>query len=481
MNFSSASTTPKSGLRIYLEPDSDALTPDVRVVLIDRERASRFRLVELLIELGCEVTVADSLCEAEANDDQRRTDLFVQCAYTQDEIEQFDAGIPRIVIADPALISAAAPSVATAPFLFLHAPVQGPALRIAVQRAIENANLRLENEKQSRQLAAWRTRDLVGHSPAAGRLREQIIQTADNEVDTAVFIQGEAGCGKQTAARALHDCSGRAHRPFISVDCSLMTAACLERELFGEESSGTFGGGAEHVGRLDLAAGGTLVLLNIDEMALMLQADFAEVLQERRFRRLGSTFYRPLEAHVVATSSYDLTTQARQGLFRSDLLHEIAQTELRVPPLRERLEDITALTERFLRNVSLKHGKPAKRIPTQTMGILTRYQWPGNVRELENVIERACAVDGGPKLTPEMIRPWLLSNSADTGGFETGMSLKEMERKLIESAFARFSGNREKTAQALGIGLRTLSGKLRDYGYPPRGGPGSNRTGNRAA
>jgi DNA-binding NtrC family response regulator len=163
-----------------------------------------------------------------------------------------------------------------------------------------------------------------------------------------------------------------------------------------------------------------------------------------------------------------------KGHFRQDLQRFLSQTAIQTPPLRVHPEDLSQLAEHFLYRLSVREGRPVRRLPLDALQLFRDNPWPGNVRQLENLIDRACALDSGSRLTAEMIRPWLLAPESVLGGFSAGLSLKDLERKLIESTFARLGGNRERTAAELQIGIRTLSGKLREYGYPPRGGPGSN-------
>ncbi len=479
MNTSAPTIASDHGLRISAETAADDVAAYATVLLIDREQESGTGYAAALEKSGCVVIHSRTVHSVDSHTQQYAPDLIVYRRYDQNE-PALPAGqhIPQIVIVDAGSPLPMSACEVEEPFFSFNAPVSDRLLQTAVRRAIDFAALQTENQRQLRQLAFQSSREIVGHSPAAVRLREQIQQLAES--GPAVLIQGESGTGKQATARAIHDGSGRAHRPFLILDCSLLTAACLERELYGEHGGSMFDAGGGSPGCLDRAAGGTCLLLNIDEMALMLQTNFARVIKEGRYGRLGAQDYRPLDAQLIVTTSYDLSLQSRQGLFCPELYDAISGARLTVPPLRDRCEDIAPLTEHFLRNISLKHGQPAKRISNSSMEMLTRYHWPGNIRELENLLQRACAIDGGPMLTCEMIRPWFLS-PLTTEATVSGMTLREMERKLIESVFAQCAGNRDKTAQALGIGIRTLSGKLREYGYPPRGGPGSNRSGNRAA
>lgn len=177
----------------------------------------------------------------------------------------------------------------------------------------------------------------------------------------------------------------------------------------------------------------------------------------------------------MASTHVDLAVKAQEGRFPVSLYECLTACCIHVPPLRERLQDIGLLTERVLNHLAVVDGKPVKRLSVEALKTLRTHDWPGNLRELENVVERSCSLDESPMLTAEMIGPWIARSIEADSQEPSGLSLREMERKLIETTFTRCQGNREQTARLLKIGIRTLSGKLREYGYPPRGGPGSNR------
>lgn len=339
--------------------------------------------------------------------------------------------------------------------------------------ASQRARLHAENRRLKRQLSNRNLRDMVGHSPAMQSLRQQVQQIAEQA--GCVLIKGEQGTGIDLVAQAIHDSSRRAHRPFVKVDCSVLSAETLEEELFGQLEQ-EHGGITRHKpGRLEQADGGTLLLDQVQFIALPVQKRLVNLLREQRFEHPETHERVRFDVRFAFGSHVDLATLVDRGLFRRDLHEEICQTCVELPTLRSRKEDIGSLTEHFLRRVAGREGKPARSIMIEALHLLQNYEWPGNVRELENMIERACALDWGAKLTASMIEPWMSKEqSNDETDALPGMTLAEMERKLIEATFNRFAGNREKTAKALQIGIRTLSGKLREYGYPPRGGPGSN-------
>lgn len=342
-----------------------------------------------------------------------------------------------------------------------------------VSAACQRSRLHAENRRLKRQLSNRNLRDMVGHSPAMQSLRQQAQQVA--EQTGCVLLRGEAGTGIDLVAQAIHDSSRRAHRPFVKVDCSVLSAESLEEELLGQLETEQGGIARHKPGRLEQADGGTLLLDQVQFIALPVQKRLVALLREQRFEHPQTHERVRFDVRFVFGTHVDLASLVDRGLFRRDLHDEICQATIDLPTLRSRKDDIGSLTEHFLRRVAGREGKPPRSIMIEALHALQSYEWPGNVRELENIIERACALDWGTKLTASMIEPWL-SKDCSTEDPEAlpGMTLAEMERKLIEATFNRFAGNREKTAKALQIGIRTLSGKLREYGYPPRGGPGSN-------
>lgn len=346
----------------------------------------------------------------------------------------------------------------------------------------------VQQKKDLRQRLLNRHSPLVGCSGPVQRLREQIQCAAEH--DWPVLIHGERGTGRDLAARAIHEASSRSDRPLIKIDCRVHSSMSLSHELFGGPTERAFeaAGAArlridgEHSfrpaphfpSRLELADGGVLILDGIEEVALPLQAVLADVIERKAFQVSERAKETPLDARIIAISSRDLKQLTATGQFREDLLKHFVGPILRTPPLREILTDVILLSEHLLKQISGKLGIGPIRLLPETTVRLQSHRWPGNVTELESLLERACLLRPGGGLTPEMIDQWL-TGTESTDARLPGLTLAQMERQLIEATFTRCAGNRELTANSLQIGLRTLSGKLREYGYPPRGGPGSNR------
>jgi DNA-binding NtrC family response regulator len=343
----------------------------------------------------------------------------------------------------------------------LDPPMTRDRLRGAVFTALGRSHLIAENQQLKRRLLSRGIDDMVGQSDRMLELRNLIQELADQRCP--VLITGEPGSGTNVAARALHRARFGSRKPIVRLRCSVLSGTAIERELFGDAPG-------EEPARLRQAAGGTLLLDDIDQAALSTQEKLVRLLRDQPAPVEGETDFPCL----IATTHGDLQQAVREGRFRADLCELLTGHSIRVPALRERLDDVGLLTEHFLAEHSAREGQPPLRLAADGLEVLRHHAWPGNVRELNNVLERCCAISTGLELTGEMIRPWL-EKPTDEEEAEAGLTLRDMERKLIEATFNRFGGNREVTARALKIGLRTLSGKLREYGYPPRGGPGSNR------
>jgi transcriptional regulator with GAF, ATPase, and Fis domain len=292
-----------------------------------------------------------------------------------------------------------------------------------------------------------------------------------------VLITGESGVGKELVAKAIHAASQRAQGPMVSLNCPALSPQLMESELFGHERGAFTNADAPRVGRFELADKGTILLDEITEIGLALQAKLLRVLQEKSFERVGSSDTQFVDVRVLATSNRDLHESVQHGEFREDLYFRLAVVPIHVPPLRERREDIPELLDHFLGQAALRLGKPPCPLARSASELLQEYEWPGNVREVENLTTRASVLNSGTPITADELRGWLMSSpetaaandfdgSAD--GFRVGTNLAEMERRLIEATLEHFGGHRAQTATALGIGVRTLTNKMRAYGYAPR-------------
>ena len=313
------------------------------------------------------------------------------------------------------------------------------------------------------------------------RMREliQLARTVAQSKAT-VLIQGQSGTGKELMAGLVHDHSSRATRPFVAINCAAIPENLLESELFGYERGAFTGAVSSKAGKFEFANGGTLLLDEISEMDIRLQAKLLRVIQEGEVDRIGGRRPIPVDVRIIATTNRNLADCVRDGTFRQDLFYRLNVVNLTIPPLAERLGDVRLLSEEFMRVYAARNQKAVTAFSAEAMSLLESHTWPGNVRELENVIERSLIVAEGAEILPRHIsieRPSPsasalmpdLSEEGETSearpgrGWTPGRTLDDIEREVILKALQYHSGNRTHTAKALGISIRTLRNKLADY------------------
>jgi len=315
-----------------------------------------------------------------------------------------------------------------------------------------------------------KTDEIVGNSASIRTVIERAVHVAKATAD--VLVQAESGTGKEMLARLIHQNSNRANGPFIAVNCIGFPETLLESELFGYVRGAFTGATAMRQGRFEMANGGTLLLDEIGELPLNLQPKLLRVLQERQVDRLGDTRSIHIDVRVVATTNRNLMDLVKEGKFRSDLYYRLNVVPLRLPPLRERREDIPELAEHFLRKYAASGQRP--KLASDMVVRLCQYDWPGNVRELENFMRRLLAMSTSPVLGIELLEETELAQiePAPTTVVacmpEPGMSLRAVERQLLESTLKANGGNRSRTAEMLGISVRTVRNKINEYGLKER-------------
>ncbi len=307
---------------------------------------------------------------------------------------------------------------------------------------------------------------LVGHSPALLGAVERALQAAASDAD--VLIEAESGTGKELLARLIHHASARSAKPFVAINCSAFPESLLESELFGHVRGAFTGAMAAKAGKFELANGGTLLLDDVGEMPVSLQPKLLRALQEREVDRLGDTRPIRIDLRVIATSNRPLLALVEEEKLRADLYYRLHVIPLSMPPLRDRREDIPELAEYFVRQFSARAGSIVPHITPELMSHLVEYSWPGNVRELANCIRRAVALSAGPELRLDALPEVAGAPRVAPEGLHPGLSLREVEKRLLEKTLQATAGNRSRTAELLGVSLRTVRNKIRDYGLPPR-------------
>ena len=346
-------------------------------------------------------------------------------------------------------------------FDYIMKPFRAEEIEVVVSRALRHRELVIENVALKTQVAVKKA-DLVGESRAMKKLREELRTVAG--ASSTVLIRGETGTGKELVARAIHAASPRAGRAFLCVNCAALSAGLLESELFGHEKGAFTGADKARRGRFELADGGTILLDEVSEIPPELQAKLLRVLQEKAFERVGSSLSRKVDVRVLATTNRDLEAAVQSEAFRKDLFYRLNVLPICVPPLRDHLEDIPAMVGYFLRLYGVEQGRRVREISPEAKQLLMEYSWPGNVRELENIIERACVLGQSDTILPRQIAGWLKpSLNGDSLNVHLGLTLEEVNKRYTRATLESLGGHRAKTAQALGIGLRTLGMKVKRW------------------
>ncbi|MBI3080649.1 MAG: sigma-54-dependent Fis family transcriptional regulator [candidate division NC10 bacterium] len=353
---------------------------------------------------------------------------------------------------------------------YLVKPFRAEEVLRRIQAVLERQGLRREVRRLRREVGTrYGFGNLLGRSPAMRALLGQLEQVAATR--STVLLMGESGTGKELAARALHYNSDRAERPFVVIDCAAIPETLQESELFGPTRGAFTGAVAAKRGLFEEAHGGTLFLDEVGDLSAATQAKLLRVLQEGTIRRLGDTRTIQVDVRIIAATNRDLPAEVRAGRFREDLFFRLNVLPLRLPPLRERPEDIPLLTEHFLRRFAAETGRPVRQIAPPALDCLMAYRWPGNVRELEHAIERAVLLSQGEILEVGDLPP-AVQGGGGQGVEEAPLSLRDavarlnadLERGLIRRALARTGGNRTEAAALLGISRRALLYKLKEYG-----------------
>ncbi len=379
-------------------------------------------------------------------------------------VVRHDPKVSVIVVTAYGTVQTAVDAMKKGAFDYLVKPFEAQELEVVAEKAFARYRLTQENEGLREELSRQNAFEWVGASPASARARAEVRRVAES--DATVLLRGESGTGKEVAARALHAWSPRREKPFVCVNCAALSAGLLESELFGHEKGAFTGAERARQGRFELADGGTILLDEVSEIDLGLQAKLLRVLQERCFERVGSSVTRSVDVRVVATSNRDLEQAMAQGKFRTDLFYRLNVVPVTLAPLRERADDIPDLVTHFLRGAARRGGRAFRAVDPAAMARLSSYAWPGNVRELANVIERVCLLADGDVLTASALS--FLDAARGTAGSVpatgwTGMTLAEVEKRVILATLSAQGGHRKKTADMLGISERTLREKLREW------------------
>lgn len=395
------------------------------------------------------------------------------------ELEKEGLRVPVIIMTAFSSIDHAVVSIRSGAIDYVTKPINAARMEVAINHALSFRDLQRENEKIRQELNSLKVgRVIVGQSPVIRQVLDMVATVAPTKA--AVLLEGESGTGKELLARALHDLSNRSSGPFVTVNCAAMPEGLIESVLFGHEKGAFTGATGRVQGAFERAHSGTLLLDEISEMRLDLQAKLLRAIQEQEFERVGGTQSVRVDVRLVATTNRSLLAEVEAGRFRSDLYYRLNVVPMRSPPLRERTDDIPLLVHHFIKISANDVGVAPPEISPEALDLLKRHDWPGNIRELSHTIERAVIFSGGKKLTPQSFESLktghvnqaparVVSHSPGPEPVETPccgedqevvLDLATLERATIARALEATGGHRSKAAQLLGISERTLRNKL---------------------
>ena len=366
-------------------------------------------------------------------------------------------------------------------FWFLEKPVQSQALRLLLERAATHEKLAEHAERLERQVSNQGVLgEMVGSSPKMREVFGLIQQVAPSRA--AVLITGESGTGKELAARAIHALSPRRGGPFVALNCAAMPDSLMESELFGHEKGAFTGAVDRRAGCFELAQNGTVLLDEIGDMPVALQAKLLRVLEDSRVRRLGGKSEIQLDVRILAATNSPLEAAIREGRFREDLFYRLNVFPIPLPPLRDRKDDLPSLTTALLNDLNRKHGTKVTDVSREVLERFRAYSWPGNVRELRNVVERAVILAGEGTILPSQLSasfggapspvpsaPAVAVANGEELRIPVGSTIEQAERALIELTLEHTRHNKTRAAEVLGISQKTLFNKLKEYGAQTAG------------
>jgi len=474
-----------------------------RILVVDDKEMMRDSVAATLARKGHNVVAASGGAVALEKLSQRTFDALITDLQMPEmnglqllkEVRQIDEHLPVIFMTAYGTVDTAVSAMKDGAFDYITKPFSGDEILVAIDRAVKHGKLIKENQilraaaspAGNESANVWRK--MIGSGPTMTRIKERLFKIADSQ--GTVLISGESGTGKEVAARCIHMQSPRAKMPFLALNCAALSTSLLESELFGHEKGAFTGADKLRKGRFELADGGTLLLDEISEISPTTQAKLLRVLQERTFERVGSSTSRTVDVRVIATTNRDLPAEVARRTFRQDLYFRLNVLPLRMPPLREIIEELGDLAENFLKHLSTREGKPLKMLEPGVLQLMSEYSWPGNVRELQNICERAAVLTQGETIKTSLIAPWLsgveaprnlpasmievsplndlTSQTGDVSQVCQGivcdgrLTLDDIEREAIIATLKVNNGHRQRSATALGIGVRTLGLKLKKW------------------
>ena len=464
---------------------SGSRTAKERILVVDDEQNARAGLRDILADEGYEI--------AEAADGEEALALlpgFAPAAVLADVRMPRTDGLTLlkrareqgsdavfVMMTAFASVEAAVEAMRAGAENYLVKPLDANAVLVVLEKALEK--LRLQRDTQNlreRVRERYRFHNIVGDAPELQAVYEVVKRAAPTRA--TVLILGESGTGKELIAQALHEESPRRDKPFVKVNCAALSETLLESELFGHEKGSFTGALGRKEGRFELADGGTLFLDEIGDISPSTQIKLLRVLQQKEFERVGGTQTLKVDVRLVAATNRDLAAEVKTGVFREDLYYRLNVVAVTLPPLRNRKGDIPALVSHFIEKYGKAYGKELRALAPGTLNALLAHDWPGNVRELENVVERAVVLAKGTELTADDLPPSLRGprpRERVPGALIPGATLYEIEREAILRTLEMVGGSTSRAAEILGISVRKIQYRLKEYAQGGEVRPGGDQ------
>jgi DNA-binding NtrC family response regulator len=445
-----------------------------RVLVVEDELQVQRKIVELLEAWGYEAVAASD--GPEALEKARSfsplviiSDLIMPRMSGMELLKAFRASLPEagfIMLTGRGSISEAVESIRLGAFNFLEKPLNPVRLQVEIRNCIERRKDREQLEVAHRRL---RDAGMLGSLAGGSRQMREVMSLIETVAPSSasVLILGESGTGKELAARTIHELSPRNGRAFVAVNCAALPETLIESEMFGHEKGAFTGAVTSRVGCFELADGGTILLDEIAEMPAGTQAKLLRVLEDSRVRRLGAKTETLVDVRVLAATNQVPEEAIKKGQLRRDLFYRLNVVQIVLPPLREHVEDLEAITARLLEDLNRKHQRAMRGVAEDAFELFRQYDWPGNVRELRNQLERAVVTCSGDLLTRRDFSLRLESHSEESPenpSLRLGLTVAEAERRLIMGTLKALGNNRTRAAEVLGITTKTLYNKLKHYG-----------------
>jgi two-component system response regulator PilR (NtrC family) len=458
-----------------------------RILAVDDEESIREFLEIMLKKEGYEVTTAKDGAEAidvlkKKSFDMVISDLQMPNVTGMELLKHVKDNYPDLVfmiITAFGTTESAVEAMKLGAYDYITKPFKIDEVRIVIGNALRSKNLEVENRALKKEMQKeFSFQNLVGNSEKMHQIYDLIKRVS--QTPTNVLIIGESGTGKEMVAKAIHVNGPLKNKPFVTINCGAIPENLMESEMFGHKKGSFTGAIQDKVGLFEVADGGTLFLDEVGELPLSIQVKLLRAIQERVIRRVGATEDQKVDVRIVAATNRDLEQMVKDGTFREDLYYRLNVILIKVPPLRERADDISLLAKHFLQKYSTRFGKSVNGISDEAMKILKKYDYPGNVRELENIIERTVALEAGSTILPESLPPFVntpsgrkLASSHEIEIGDEGIDLEriigQMEKELLIKAIHKANGVKKKASKLLGITFRSMRYRCDKYGLSAPG------------